>query len=149
MSLEVTKVEFFHLKKGGKVKAFAAVTFNKVLTVKGFKIVEGDDGLFVGKPSTLNTKDDKWYDNIFVKSKDAWQAIQDTIVAEYEDSDGKNAPKKRRDNDEEEAPKKKRRDEDEEERPKKKRPIDEEEEEPKPKKKTRKPTDDEDEDLFE
>ena len=83
MALEVSNVEFVHLTKGkGPVKAFAVVTFNKVLIVKGFKIVEGDEGFFVGKPSSQG-KDNKWYDNVLVKGKETWQAIQDVIIAEY------------------------------------------------------------------
>lgn len=154
MALSVTEVEFFHLKKKGKVKAFATVTFNNVLTIKNFKIVEGDEGLFVGKPSAKGS-DDKWYDNVFVKSKEAWKAISDAIIAEYESSDGENTPrKKRRDDDEDDTPRKSkpnnRRDrEEDEEPPKKKRNVEEDEEEdPKPKKKIRKPTEDEDDDLF-
>jgi len=154
MALSVTNVEFFHLGKGKKIKAFAKVTFNNVLTISGFKIVEGDEGLFVGKPSTLNAKDEKWYDNITLSSKEAWKAIQDAILAEYDSSDGKNPKKKRYDDDgpsERSVKKSRRRDEDndeEEERPRKKRPVeDDEESDPKPKK--RRPVEDEaDDDLF-
>lgn len=166
MSLSVTKVEFFHLKKGGKMKAFVTVTFNNILTIKNFKVCEGEDGLFVGKPSAKGT-DDKWYDNVFVTNKAAWAAISDAIIAEYEDSDGVNTPRKKRRDDDEEAPKKKamrrndveeddepvkkskRRDGDEEEAPRKRSPRDDEDE-PKPKKKIRRPVEDDsdDEDLF-
>ena len=47
-----------------KVKAFFDLETQEGFTLKGFKLVEGINGLFVGYPSQKN-KDDEYKDTIF------------------------------------------------------------------------------------
>tara|TARA_Y100001938_G_C8003436_1_gene386004 strand:+ start:488 stop:802 length:315 start_codon:yes stop_codon:yes gene_type:complete len=50
----------------GKIKAFFDVTTTEGITIKGFKIVEGPNGVFVGCPSEKDSsgtyKDKVWMD---------------------------------------------------------------------------------------
>jgi stage V sporulation protein G len=89
MTLKVTDVKFFNVKGDkGKIKAYAAVTFNDELTVRGYKIVLGDNGLFVGKPSQLSTKDNKWYDNVNYTTEDLQSELHSAILERYKVENG-------------------------------------------------------------
>ena len=48
----------------GKVKAFFDLETEDGFTIKGFKVIEGANGLFAGFPSQKN-KDDEYNDTIF------------------------------------------------------------------------------------
>lgn len=49
--LEVTETKVFPFKEDmGHLKALVIVTFNGVLTVRGLRVMEGADGLFVTYP---------------------------------------------------------------------------------------------------
>ena len=49
----------------GKLRAFFDIMTDEGFTIKGFKIIEGINGLFVGVPSQKG-KDDEYFDTIFV-----------------------------------------------------------------------------------
>ena len=49
----------------GKVRAFFDIMTDEGFTIKGFKIIEGINGLFVGVPSQKG-KDDEYFDTVFV-----------------------------------------------------------------------------------
>jgi len=52
-TLEVTKVEVFPFKGGmslGKIKAMASVVLNDQLQIRGLRVYDGINGLFVGYP---------------------------------------------------------------------------------------------------
>jgi|TARA_Y100000294_G_scaffold131731_1_gene124094 stage V sporulation protein G len=50
----------------GKTKGFFDGETQEGVVIKGFKLVEGANGLFVGNPSHYSKKDDKWYDDVFI-----------------------------------------------------------------------------------
>ena len=49
----------------GKLRAFFDVQTDEGFTIKGFKIVEGINGLFVSSPSQKG-KDEEYYDTVFI-----------------------------------------------------------------------------------
>ena len=49
----------------GKVRAFFDLMTDEGFTIKGFKIIEGINGLFVGVPSQKG-KDDEYFDTVFI-----------------------------------------------------------------------------------
>ena len=49
----------------GKTRGFFDVETQEGIMIKGFKIVEGANGLFVGNPSRYSKKDEKWYDDVY------------------------------------------------------------------------------------
>lgn len=91
--MKVTDAKFFAVKGAGKVKAFAAITFNGELTVRGYKVIEGKDGLFVGKPSQLNEKDQKWYDNVNYVSQELQSELHADILRRYRESNTRSSRK--------------------------------------------------------
>lgn len=65
------------------LKANAVITFNDMLVVHGFKVVEGKKGLFVSKPRTQG-KDDVYYDSVYLLDPDLWDLITEIIIEKYE-----------------------------------------------------------------
>lgn len=84
MNTKITDVRFFNVKGNGKVRAFAAVTFNGEITVRGYKVVQGTNGLFIGKPSQLNARDQKWYDNVNYVSEELQTELHSDILNRYQ-----------------------------------------------------------------
>ena len=68
------------MKRGqyGKILAFFDIKTDEGFIMKGFKIIDGNDGLFVGFPSKQN-KEDQYNDTVFadkeLKNKVAVMAI--------------------------------------------------------------------------
>ena len=50
MTLQITEVRIA-LRDDDKLKAFASMTFNDAFVVRGLKIIEGTNGMFVAMPS--------------------------------------------------------------------------------------------------
>ncbi len=89
--MKITDVHVFKLQNPkSKVVAFASVTLDDILVVKGFRVVRGSEGLFVGMPSRRGT-DGKFRDDIFfVNAQDKnspgaafRNTLQNTILQAY------------------------------------------------------------------
>jgi DNA-binding cell septation regulator SpoVG len=90
-------VNVFPFKGEGKSKAFASLIVDGVMEIKGFKVVEGSNGLFVAVPQREGTKKDTgertWFSDIIFhegeKGPDGyqkgpvWQEISDAILTKY------------------------------------------------------------------
>lgn len=64
-----------------KVKAFFDLETEEGFTIKGFKVVQGNDGMFVGFPSQKN-KDDEYKDTIFA-DKVLRQKVNQLAIEHY------------------------------------------------------------------
>ena len=73
-----------------KVKAFFDLQTEEGFTLKGFKLVEGAAGMFVGFPSQKN-KDDEYQDTIFA-DKTLRQKVNQ-VALEYYNNGGSNETK--------------------------------------------------------
>ena len=71
-------------KEGSKLKAFVDLAIGDSLVVKGFKVVEGQEGLFVGMPSQPG-KDGKWYEVAFPTTKEKRKEISEVILSAYKE----------------------------------------------------------------
>jgi len=58
----VTNVKIIPSKKQTKMKAFADITLDNILTLRGWKVINGSRELFVAPPS--QKAGDQYYDNI-------------------------------------------------------------------------------------
>ena len=65
----------------GKLRAFFDVKTSEGFVVKGFKLVEGISGLFVGMPSTKG-KDEEYYDTVFA-DKELREELQQVALRAY------------------------------------------------------------------
>tara|TARA_Y100000592_G_C5470421_1_gene319126 strand:- start:19 stop:300 length:282 start_codon:yes stop_codon:yes gene_type:complete len=81
--MKITKIN-----KGnwGKIKAFFDLETEEGFTIKGFKIVEGIDGIFIGFPSQKNEKDGEYYDTIWA-DKELKQKVEQLAAKEFDGSD--------------------------------------------------------------
>ena len=71
------------MKKGswGKIVAFFDIETEDGFTIKGFKLVEGSNGLFVGFPS--QEKDGEYYDTVWA-DKEKKDEIAASAKSEYD-----------------------------------------------------------------
>ena len=68
----------------GKIKAFFDLQTEYGFTIKGFKLVEGTNGLFVGFPSQKGS-DDEYHDTVWVE-KEVREQVIELAKREYESS---------------------------------------------------------------
>ena len=68
----------------GKVKAFFDLETEDGFTIKGFKLVEGANGMFAGFPSQKN-KDDEYNDTVFA-DKTLKQKVNQLALEHYNQS---------------------------------------------------------------
>ena len=67
----------------GKTKAAASITIEGVFVVRGVRLVDGKNGLFISMPSH-KTVDGEYIDICFPISNETRLLILDTVIAAYE-----------------------------------------------------------------
>ena len=80
------KVEVMGIKKldgTGKTKAFVDISINDAILIKGFRVVDGNKGLFIGMPGRQGS-DGKWYNNVSLLDDDAKDALTTAVLGAYE-----------------------------------------------------------------
>jgi stage V sporulation protein G len=82
MALEITEVRI-SLRDDDKLKAFASMTFNDAFVIRGLKIIEGTNGMFVAMPSRKRP-DGTYQDIAHPINNDSRKFIEDRILDEYE-----------------------------------------------------------------
>jgi stage V sporulation protein G len=70
------------LDGSGATKAFCDVTILDSLEIKGFRVVEGKDGLFVSMPSE-SSKDGKWYNTVNPLKREIKDEIAKLVLEAY------------------------------------------------------------------
>jgi DNA-binding cell septation regulator SpoVG len=90
-TLEVTDFRNIRLLNVGKLRAFVDVVFNDALVVKGFKVIEGSNGLFVAAPARQTKgqdgKPDQWNDVVYLtKESSKRDEIYGKILGHYKSS---------------------------------------------------------------
>ena len=75
------KIERINKGNWGKLRAFFDLKTSDGFIIKGFKIVEGINGLFVGMPSVQN-KEGEYYDSVFA-DKDLRDELEKLAIREY------------------------------------------------------------------
>ncbi len=86
--MKITDVVIRMAKGSSKIRAFAVVTFDDDFTVNAFKVVEGEQGLFVGSPSQRGN-DGKFYNTIRIKrDSEINSEITEQVLAKYDEAVG-------------------------------------------------------------
>ena len=75
------KIERMNKGNWGKLRAFFDLKTSDGFIIKGFKIVEGINGLFVGMPSVQN-KEGEYYDSVFA-DKELRDKLEKLAIREY------------------------------------------------------------------
>ena len=83
--MKVTDVKIRASKGSSKIKAFAVVTFDEILEVHSFKVVEGEKGLFVGMPSQRG-QDGKFYNTIWIKDENFRNEVAEKVLGKYNET---------------------------------------------------------------
>ena len=79
----VVKVERIHLLDGeGSTKAFCDLLILDTFMVKGLRVVQGKDEMFVSMPREQG-KDGKWYDTFFPVSREMRKGLQELVLESY------------------------------------------------------------------
>jgi len=68
----------------GSLLGFANVTVNEAITIKDFRILNGENGLFVGMPSKPDQSSEKGYRNTVYISKDYLDTFSDAVIGAYQ-----------------------------------------------------------------
>lgn len=86
MKIEV--VRLYKTSGEGAIKAFVDVQFGDSFIVKGFKIIQGKQDLFVAMPSELSKKEGetggKWFNTFVPLNDDFKNELSDIIMESYE-----------------------------------------------------------------
>ncbi len=78
------KVTRLHKFDGtGATKAMCDIAISDQIVIKGFRIVEGKNGLFVGLPQEKG-KNGKWYDCAFPLTPEVREALNKTVLSAYQ-----------------------------------------------------------------
>jgi len=79
----VVKVErIHHLEGDGPTKAFCDLMILDTFLVKGLRVVQGKEGMFVSMPQEVG-KDGKWYDTFFPVSREMRKGLQELVLESY------------------------------------------------------------------
>ena len=69
----------------GKLRAYFDLATSDGFIIKGFKIVDGINGLFVSMPSQKGN-DEEYYDTIWVESKQLREEVNELAISQYNQS---------------------------------------------------------------
>lgn len=78
-NLEVSRI--YKVDGESKLKAFVDIAIGEWV-IKGLRIVEGKDGLFLGMPRHQG-KDGRWYNTVILNSKEVLQELTDLVLTAY------------------------------------------------------------------
>ena len=81
-TIKVTVNRFHKLAKSGSLKAYADITLNDILIVKGVRIV---DRLFMSMPQNKG-KDNRWFDIVYPVTPEARDALQTQVLKAYREA---------------------------------------------------------------
>ena len=85
ITLNVSIARIYVFDSDRPVKAFADVIVNDALLIKGVKVLEGKNGLFVSMPQE-QAKDKKWYDSVRCLTQEARDQITEVVLSAYHES---------------------------------------------------------------
>ncbi len=86
--VDITDVSIFTMEGSDKLKAFADVVLDDEYAIHGLKVMEGNDGLWVGMPSRYDKKNDTYRDIFHPISKEAREKLFNAVLDEYRKKTG-------------------------------------------------------------
>lgn len=89
----ITNVTIYPSQSNTTLKAFATLEIDSAFVVRGIRIIEGKNGLFVAMPSHKG-EDGEYYDDAFPITKKACEDVNEAILAMYEEETAEKNPKK-------------------------------------------------------
>ncbi|MGM0419833.1 MAG: SpoVG family protein [Bacillota bacterium] len=80
--MEITDVRIYPVKGEGKVQAYVSLTLEDQLVIRGMRVVEGKNGLFVAMPS--RQWKGEFYDICFPLTSELRDEIHDKVLGKFE-----------------------------------------------------------------
>ena len=77
------KIIKIHRLPEGKTKAFVDLVVNDAILIKGIRVVDGKEGMFVAMPSEQG-KDERWYERVRCLNKGIKGLIEQKVLEAYE-----------------------------------------------------------------
>ena len=81
---KIEVVRLYRFENGGRVKAFCDLQIDDDYIIKGFKVVEGNEGMFVGMPSEAG-KNGRWFSTFLPLTDDVKNRIREAVITAYEE----------------------------------------------------------------
>ena len=69
--------------KEGNLKAYVDICIDDAITIKGFKVMDGKNGLFVSMPSIKNNTSERYYETVSCNKTDVKDDLSNTVLAAY------------------------------------------------------------------
>ncbi len=67
----------------GSLKAYCDLSIGELVLVKGLRVVQGRNGLFVSMPRQQG-KNGKWYDSVFLMTREAKDEVGRLVLEAYQ-----------------------------------------------------------------
>lgn len=80
--VEFKVVKMYRLQDAGNLKAFADVSINDAVIIRGVRLVDGKKGLFVSMPKEQG-KDNKWYDQVEITNTETYDKFNSVVIGFY------------------------------------------------------------------
>ena len=85
----VVKVERIHrLDAEGPTKAFCDLLILDTFCVKGLRVVQGKEGLFLAMPQE-QARDGKWYDTFYPISREMRKGLEELVLEAFKEEEVK------------------------------------------------------------
>jgi len=81
LDFKVTRIHKFDGERA--TKAICDISIGDEFLIKGFRVVEGKNGLFASMPRESG-KDGKWYDSAFPLTSETREALNAAVLSAYE-----------------------------------------------------------------
>jgi len=81
-TLDIKIIKIHRLAQDSRVKAFVDLGINDALLIKGLRIVQGKNGLFVSMP-TEQGKNERWYERVRCMNQSVRSLIADKVLEAY------------------------------------------------------------------
>lgn len=82
--LEIQVQRMYRFESDRPLKAFVDIAINDALLIKGVKVMQGKEGLFVSMPQE-QAKDKKWYDSVRCLTQEVRDQITETVLEVYKE----------------------------------------------------------------
>ena len=87
--IEVTKVDVYPFKEGinmGRTKAIANIVLNDQIQVRGIRVMDGENGLFVGYPVDPFYKGEGFRNIVFPITSELRHHIEKSVLEKYDEA---------------------------------------------------------------
>ena len=85
MDLAVKRIVAF--EGNGSLKAFCDLAIGERFLIKGLRVVDGKNGLFVSMPRQQG-KNGKWFDTVSVLTRESKQEVDQIVLEAYQEERG-------------------------------------------------------------